>query len=231
VIGDGTATLLVGPLGPPDRSDGGTVVDHAGVRWLVSGRVASGPLRLSDANPSGKIQIRVAPDSELAARLGVGAGQAELFDDGTLLAGIAPGDWLALTPGDAAALAEQVAGLAGDDDRALIVDRSDGLALFRLTGEAAPLVLASCCDPVAAGGGLSDGAVLSAPIAGCRCHVVRDDVPSPAGDHRGGPSPSYLVVCDRSLAPVVHAALLAAGAGAGVEPEGFAAYRAQRADV
>jgi hypothetical protein len=240
------ATCFVGPLGGPGP-DEGVVVVHGEVRWLVSGRSAAGPLRLSDADPSGKLQIRVAPDSGFAARLGIVVGEAELFDDGTLLAGTAPGEWLALTPGPAAVLAEQLAGLVDPDDRPILADRSDGLALFRLTGPAAATVLTSCCAAVP-----EAGAVVTAPVAGCRCWVVRNDLPVAGGDDGGDrdergdsdedgddlrsepvgpPLRSYLIVCDRTLAPSVHAALVAAGTDAGIEVEGFAAYRSARADI
>jgi sarcosine oxidase gamma subunit len=226
---DDAATVLVGPLGPPAPDEARAVVDHAGSAWLVSARSATGSLRLSDVNPSGKLQIRAAPDAAMAQRLGVAVGEAELFDDGTLLAGVAPGEWLALTPGDAMALAAQVAALADPGDRPVIADRSDGLALFRLTGAEAEAVLAECCTAVQARP-VTPGTVLAAPVAGCRSHVVRDDLPC-ADPVAGPPVPSFLVVCDRSVAPAVRAALFAAGASAGLEAEGFAAYRAGRADV
>jgi len=225
---DTEATVLVGPLGPPGLGEERAFVEHGGGRWLVSARSASGPLRLSDVNPSGKLQIRAAPDAGIAQRLGVPAGEAELFDDGTLLAGVAPGEWLALTPGDAVALAAQVTALADPGERPIIADRSEGLALFRLTGTAAAAVLAGCCAAVEARP-IASGGVLTAPVAGCRSHVVRDDLTEV--DDAGPPLPSFLIVCDRSVAPAVHAALSAAGASAGIEAEGFAAYRAGRTDV
>jgi len=234
--------LLVGPLGPFGPEEDTHVLVRPEGRWLVSERSAHSPLRLSDANPSGKVAAWARPDSVFAEQLGVAAGSSEVFADGLLVASVAPGEWLALTPGDAASLTEMLGGLADPADPPVLVDRSSGLAAFRLSGAAATTLLAGCCDAVPHDG-LPDAAVCVAPVAGLRCTIVRDDLlagelvpgvtePLDGTDAAGaGPVSSYLLVCDRSAAPLLSARLLEAGTAHGIEPEGFAGYRAYHRDM
>ncbi|MCC6437548.1 MAG: hypothetical protein IT196_21140 [Acidimicrobiales bacterium] len=256
-----TAQLLVGPLGPFEPDEDTHVVVREDGRWLVSERSTKAALRLSDANPCGTVAAFAAPSGHFATELGVEPGRAELFSDGLLIAGIAPGEWLALTPGTGAALAATLGGLAGGEE-VVLVDRSGGLAVFRLTGASAGELLAELCDDVRSARSLADGAVLSSAVAGLRCTVVRDDLlPEEllAGfdlggfgvldldelDATGGPPgegpvdaeyeaplvASYLLVCDRSLARELHTRVLTAGGPDGIEAEGFARYRSYHRDV
>ncbi len=238
-----TAQLLIGPLGPFEPDEDTHILQRDDGRWLVSERATNAPLRLTDANPSGKVQAWASPDSGFGAQLGVAPGRAELFSDGLLVAATAPGEWLALTPRTGAALQHNLRALAGADD-IILVDRSAGLALFRLTGPQAPALLAESCADLG-GDELEDGHVLSSLVAGVRCTIVRDDLlpeelaagfdvdpDGPAAAQGDAPLvPSYLLVCDRSLARALHAQLLDTGARHGIETEGFARYRSYHRDV
>ncbi|MFN0027258.1 MAG: hypothetical protein ACKV2O_08770 [Acidimicrobiales bacterium] len=227
--------LRVGPLGAP-ADDHRRVLDGPDGAWLVSDRAVNAPLRLSDANPCAKVVMLAPPDGQFANVLGVGPGQSELFSDGLLVAGLTPGEWLALASGSGARLAEQLRQLAGPD--LLLVDRSSGLAAFRLSGESAATVLCGLDDHHLAGFDLHDGSVLTATLSTVRCIVVRDDLlPEQVG---AGPHPmaaeaalltSFLVLCDRSLARELHARLLEAGAFEGIEAEGHGGYRTYHHEV
>lgn len=255
-----TAQLLVGPLGPFEPDEDTHVVVRDDGRWLVSERSTKATLRLSDANPCGTVAAFAAPSGQFATELGVDPGRAELFSDGLLVAGIAPGEWLALTPGTGAALVGTLHGLAAGQD-VVLADRSGGLAVFRLTGASATDLLAELCDDVRGARVLADGAVICSAVAGLRCTVVRDDLlpeellagfdlggfgvldldeldaAAAAGDGSADVDEdaplvaSYLLVCDRSLARELHARVLAAGGADGIEAEGFARYRSYHRDV
>lgn len=233
-----SAPLRIGPLGPLGPGEDTHVLLRPEGRWLVSARTVSAAcsLRLSDANPCGKVQVLAGPDSAFAADLGVAVGRAELFAAGVLVASTAPGEWLALAPSDGASLRALLHDLGAADD-VIVVDRSAGLAALRLTGAAAVDVLCGVGD----GGtlaGLADGRVVRAPVAGVTCTVVRDDLwpeqLAPDGAAVAADAPlvtSFLLVCDRSQARALHAALSAAGEGHGIEAEGYAGYRAYQHDI
>lgn len=243
-----TVQLLVGPLGPFAPDEDTHVVARNDGRWLVSERTTRAVLRLSDANPCGAVGVWAPPDGAFASALGVETGRAELFSDGLLIAGLAAGEWLALTPGTGAALVPVLAAIAGGEDTVLI-DRSAGLATFRLTGVGAGDLLAELCEDVRAGHAPADGGVVTSAVAGLRCTIVRDDLlPEEllagfdsdevvAGtavvdlDEHAPLVASYLLVCDRSVARELHARILAAGAADGIEPEGYGRYRSYHQDV
>ena len=220
--------LLIGPLGPFDPGEDTHVLSRPDGRWLVSERATDAALRVSDANPSGKVQAWASPGSPFWSQLGVEVGRAELFSDGLLIAGVAPGEWLALTPGDGETLRTTLHGLGGDVG-VVLVDRSAGLAAFRLSGSRSADVLRTLRVPSVVLDSLDDGMVSSAPIMGTRSTIVRDDLlPEELGDVVELDVPlirSYLLVCDRSAAAALHADVLAAGASWGIEPEGFWSYR------
>lgn len=234
-----SAPLRIGPLGPLAPDEDTHVLVRSDGRWLVSARTTSpgSPLRLSDANPCGKVQVFGDPASTFASDLGVELGRAELFAGGVLIASPAPGEWLALAPSDGIALHALLHGLGASED-VVVVERSAGLAAFRLTGGRAPDVLAAAGSAAWLAPGLVDGGVRRGPLAGVRTTVIRDDLwpeQLAADEDEVGPDAalvtSYLLVCDRSLARVLHAALLGAGGPLGIETEGYAGYRAYHHDV
>lgn len=243
--------LLPGPTGPAGPlSDDVVVIDG----WLVSATPSppGAPLRLTDLCPEGKLLIRAEFAGPFADELGVDVGRAELFDDGLLVASVAPGEWVALSPNRAPPLAAGFAQLS-PEELVTTTDVTHGLGVMRLTGWAAPEVLAVVAGPAANPARLSDGDALAAPVAGARTMVVRDDLVAsdvgieargnehPAATSGGGPDgpgpdgpelvPSFLLVCDRSQCAGLFERLLEAGRPWGIVAEGYAAYRSYHPDA
>ena len=133
-------------------------------------------------------------DGLIREQLGVGFGAAITGDDGSLVCGVGPGEWLLLG---------ERSGLVPGATRTVAVDLTHGLALFRLSGPAAPDVLASVCSVDTSEAMLPDGAVCGASVARVACTLVRNDA---AGDY------SYLILLPRSSGRFLFDALRDAGA-------------------
>lgn len=247
------------PTGSPSpRSRGPFPVAGDGVwgGWLVGEEATDAELRLTDCSAEGKVVVLADPQGPMARHLGVGVGRAELFDDGLVVASVAPGEWLAFTPGPPAALVKQFAGLAASE-LVSVVDLTHGLAMARLSGTSAPSLLARLAGRAVGPGALADGQACAAPVAGARAVIVRDDLigaellaygaasepsghpPADAPDAAPGLGddgppelvPSYLIAVDRSQGGALWDALLAAGAGDGLGVEGYLAYRRYHLDA
>jgi heterotetrameric sarcosine oxidase gamma subunit len=183
---------------------------------------ADGRLTLADRSPLAKVLVRAGDIGPTAARLGVARGRAARDGEGTLVAGIGPGEWLLVAPpGTAADLISRwdgpPAGPSEDGELVSAVDVTSARALMRLTGDHAPDLLATVCavdfdDRVTPNGG-----ALRTSVAKVTAEVVRDDT-----HHR-----SYLLACDASFARFLHGALLDAGAPFGIEASGFPAEAAR----
>lgn len=230
---------LTGPVADgPVRYDVETVM--AG--WRTSAADAGeAELRLVDLAPLAKVSLHAAPAGPFATDLGVECGAVELFDDGLLVVGVAPGEWLALAPGASDTLVAQLEHLAGADDVA-VVDLTHGLAAFRLLGRDSFTVLGRLVEGPVTGAGDRDGSATATLVDGVRTLLVRDDLLAQEvpGGHREatGPVPdagdlvsSVVLVCDRSQAIVLRRAILAAGADVDVVEEGYGAYRRYHADA
>ena len=171
--------------------------------WEVSAVRADGAgLTLTDCTPLAKVAVA----SRSAELRGIRFGRAAREEDGTLVVGSGPGEWLLIgPPGRAAALAAQ----AGPD--ATWVDLTHGRALVRLTGPDATDVLARLCSADLHDDLVPDGAALRT-VAAVATDIIRDD----AGGVR-----SYLLHCERSVGQYLFDALLQAGAGYGLAVDGF----------
>lgn len=183
--------------------------------WVVSARRATGALRLVDCTPLAKVLVRARPGGAVATLLGVGHGRAARDANGTLVVGSGPTEWLLLTrPGDGDAAAARVQAAAdGDADLVTIVPLvSHGRALMRLTGAAAPGLLAKVCAIDFGDRATPDGSAFRSSVARLATDVVRDDLD---GER------SYLLHCERSSGRYLWDSLLDAGAEFGVEPDGF----------
>jgi heterotetrameric sarcosine oxidase gamma subunit len=187
--------------------------------WEVSGRRASatgaGALTLTDCTPLTKVQLRAPAGGDVAASLGVPFGRAARDQDGTLVVGSGPGEWLLLAaPGQADALEPMLgeAAARAPGESVTWVDLTHGRALIRLHGSAAARVLAKVCGIDWSDGITPDGAAFRTSVAALATDVIRDDV---------GGTPSYLLHCERSSGQYLFDALLAAGAEFGVEIDGF----------
>jgi heterotetrameric sarcosine oxidase gamma subunit len=177
-----------------------TVVDG----WEVSAIRADGAdLTLTDVTPLAKVAV-VSRQADLR---GVRFGRATRTEDGTLVVGSSPEEWLLIgPPGTAAALAATV----GPD--ATCVDLTHGRALVRLTGHRGPDVLAKLSSIDLDDELVPDGAALRTAVAAVATDLIRDDL---------GGVRSYLLHCERSAGQYLFTTLLRAGAEYGLAVDGF----------
>ncbi len=152
--------------------------------------------RLSDCSGTSTLLVYedFGSDGLIAEHLGVGFGAATTAGAGALACGVRPGEWLLL--GERSS--EIVPG-----GRAVTVDLTHGTAMFRLSGPAAPDVLAAACSIDSAEEMMPDGAVCGASVARVACMLIRNDV---AGER------SYLILSPRSSGRYLFDAVRDAGA-------------------
>jgi sarcosine oxidase subunit alpha len=179
-----------------------TVVDG----WEVSAIHADdADLTLTDCTPLTKVAV-ASRQTELQ---GVRFGRTARDEDGTLVVGSGPGEWLLIgPPGQAAALTAKPE-KAPDTT---CVDLTHGRALLRLTGEKGPSVLAKLSAIDLDDDLVPDGAALRTAVATIATDIIRDD-------HDG--TPSYLLHCERSVGQYLFDSLLQAGAEYGLAVDGF----------
>jgi heterotetrameric sarcosine oxidase gamma subunit len=195
----------IAPAAPVVVSDG----------WEVSGRRATAALTLSDCAPLAKVQARAPIGGRAAAGLGVRFGRAARNDDGVLVAGSGPGEWLLIgPPGADKAIVARLEGMAASapDETVTVVDLTHGRALIRLNGSSGAAVLAKLCGIDLSDDLTPDGAALRSSVAALATDIIRDD--------RAGVR-SYLLHCERSSGQYLFNALLDAGAEFGIEIDGF----------
>jgi heterotetrameric sarcosine oxidase gamma subunit len=194
------APVARSPIAPAEPV---TVVDG----WEVSAIRADGAeLTLTDCTPLAKVSVASRhPDLQ-----GVRFGRAARAEDGTLVVGSGPGEWLLIgPPGQAAALAAKAA-MAGPDTTC--VDLTHGRALLRLTGEKGPSVLTKLSTIDLDDELVPGGAALRTAVATVATDIIRDDQDGPR---------SYLLHCERSVGQYLFDALLRAGAEYGLAVDGF----------
>lgn len=133
------------------------------------------------------------PTGAVERQLGVAFGASATAAGGALVCGVRPGEWLLLG---------ERSGSDPPTPGAVTVDLTHGLAMFRLTGPAAPEVLAAVCSIDTSGEMMPDGAVCGASVARVACTLVRNDV---AGER------SYLILSQRSSGRYLFEALGDAG--------------------
>lgn len=182
--------------------------------WLVGTGRSHAPLRVCDRTPCTKVVVRAAAGGAVAQRLDVPLGRARRDGAQRLAAAFGPGEWLVLgAPGRRDAMVADLRdATAGADDLASVIDVTHGRVLVRLTGRAAPELLARICaidlhDRVA-----PDGAALRTLVAAVVTDIVRDDI---AGER------SYLLGCEWSSGQYLFDAVVAAGRGFGIGVDGF----------
>jgi len=210
--------------------------------WEVSGCRSDAPLTITDCTPLAKVQLKAPWNGGAAKALGVpfgraGRDSAGFFPGGThppgpllgkddppepprnqgwLVVGSGPGEWLVLAPpGTAAQVAGWLTTLDADaapEEFASVTDLTHGRALMRITGPDAADLLARLCGADLHDEMAPDGAALRAPVAGVATDIVRDD--------RAG-VPSYLLHCERSSGQYLFGALAGAGEPLGIGVDGF----------
>jgi heterotetrameric sarcosine oxidase gamma subunit len=183
--------------------------------WEVSGCRSDAALTITDCTPLAKVHLRAPWNGAMAKALGVPFGRAAR-DQGWLVVGSGPGEWLVLAPpGAAAPVAGWLATMAADsapEEFVSVVDLTHGRALMRITGRDAAELLARLCGADLHDDMAPDGAALRAPVAGVATDIVRDD--------RAG-VPSYLLHCERSSGQYLFGALVSAGESLGIGVDGF----------
>jgi heterotetrameric sarcosine oxidase gamma subunit len=185
-----------------------TVVDG----WEVSAiRADKSELTLTDCTPLAKVAVA----SRQAELNTVRFGRTARDEDGTLVVGSGPGEWLLIgPPGQAAALAAKAKAetKANAGPGTTCVDLTHGRALLRLTGEKGPSVLAKLSAIDLDDDLVPDGAALRTAVATVATDIIRDD-------HSG--IRSYLLHCERSVGQYLFDSLLQAGAEYGLAVDGF----------
>jgi heterotetrameric sarcosine oxidase gamma subunit len=191
---------------PPVRVEAG---------WEVSGCRSDAPLTITDCTPLAKVQLRAPWNGAMAKALGVPFGRADR-EEGWLVVGSGPGEWLVLAPpGAAAAVADWLATVAADaagEEFVSMTDLTHGRALVRISGPDAAGLLARLCGADLHDDMAPDGAALRSSVAGVATDIIRDD--------RAGP-PSYLLHCERSSGQYLFGALVSAGESLGIGVDGF----------
>jgi len=183
--------------------------------WEVSGSCSDAPLTITDCTPLAKVHLRAPWNGAMAKALGVPFGRADR-EQGWLVVGSGPGEWLVLAPpGAAAAVTDWLATVAADaagDEFVSVTDLTHGRALVRVTGPETADLLARLCGADLHDDMAPDGAALRSAVAGVATDIVRDD--------RGG-VPSYLLHCERSSGQYLFGALVSAGESLGIGVDGF----------
>ncbi len=189
-------------------------VEHG---WEISARRSGAELRIMDCTPLTKVLVRASTSGEVARTLGVPFGRAARDEQGTLVVGSSPGEWLLLAPpGAGAAIARRVEEVP-DEELVSVFDATHGRALMRITGARAADLLAKVCGIDLSEEVTPDGAAFRSSVAKLVTDVVRND--------RDGER-SYLLHCERSSGQYLFDALIDAGEEFRIEIEGFAVPRA-----
>ncbi|CAA9362424.1 MAG: hypothetical protein AVDCRST_MAG72-2384 [uncultured Nocardioidaceae bacterium] len=185
--------------------------------WAVSRRRSGAALTLSDHSLLAKAAVKAPWQGALADVLAVpfaGTLRRTAASTELLLTQPGPGEWLVLAPpGEQTALVTWLERCAADvDELVSVLDVTHGLCLVRLTGAAAPDLLAKECALDLSERRCPDRTALRTAVSRVAADIIRDD--------RDG-NRSYLLACERSSGQYLFDSLLDAGAEYGVEVTGF----------
>jgi heterotetrameric sarcosine oxidase gamma subunit len=183
--------------------------------WEVEGAASAAPLTLADLSALAKTLVRAPAEGAMAGALGVPFARAARDASGALVTGSGPGEWTIIgTVGEGAAqrarLEAVAAGLAGGE-LITVLDLTHGRALLRLTGPAAPALLAKVCAIDLSDHRTPNGTALRTSVARLTTDLVRDDQEAVT---------AALLHCERSYGQYLFGALLDAGAEFGAEVDG-----------
>ncbi len=180
--------------------------------WEVSGVETRGDVRIVDCTPLTKILVRADADGAVARFLSVPNGRRARTDQGDLVVGTAPGEWLILAPmGSLTRVREWVEGGAGDAFMS-VVDRTHARALLRVIGQASDRILSKLCAIDFHERVTPNGTAFRSSVAKVVTDVVRDDLDS---------ARSYLLHCEWSSGQYLFDAVVDAGREFGIEVDGF----------
>lgn len=198
---------------PVARSPIVVATPHAVVAgWLVSQRASTASLRIVDCTAVAKVLVRAAPSAEAVSAFGVPFGRTQRRENGWLVTGSAPGEWILFGPPNAAADIVRQAQQALPGAFVSVVDVTHDRALVRLAGPDAASLLAKVCAIDFSDATTANGSALRSVVAGVVTDIVRDD----QSDVR-----SYLLHCDRSSGQFLYDALLDAGREFAIDVDGF----------
>lgn len=164
-------------------------------------------LTLRDQSDMTKTVVRAAAGTSAEASLNSVAFGHSTSNDGLIVAGTRPDEWMVL--GAANAVEARLGGLPMEG-HVSVIDWTHGRAAFRLSGGSASSALEKICGMDWSDTMTPDGAVVSASVAGAGCDIVRNDASG---------SPSYLILCDRSFGQYLFDAILDACDEFGVSAE------------
>ncbi len=185
-----------------------TVVDG----WEVSARRSGADLRITDCAPLSKVLVRADEDGAVSRAIGVRFGRAVRDEDGVLVIGSGPGEWMLVgPPGTAEEISARVEEIEGGG-LVSTVDLTHGRAVIRLTGERSADLLSKVCAIDLSDDAAPDGGAFRSSVAKLASGVARDD--------RGGEL-SYLLHCERSYGQYLFDSLLDAGEEFGIDIDGF----------
>jgi len=195
---------------PPEQPRSAITPDSVVAAVPATGGAPDAPVCIYDQSGLAKFGMRAAPDGSVARALGTGFARTTRVQDGSLVVGSGPGEWLVLV--DPARSAEVRARLESEADAdeglASVVDLTHGRALIRLAGTRSADLLAKVCGIDFSDDITPDGSALRTSVATLVTDIVRDD--------QGG-VPGYLLHCERSSGTYLFHALLDAGTEFGIE--------------
>jgi sarcosine oxidase subunit alpha len=181
--------------------------------WEVDASTSTAGLTLADHTLLAKVGIRGRHDGALAEALGTRFGRSARDNDGNVVIGSGPGEWLVLGgPGTQDKLLTRTRQLVEEaGEFASVIDLTHGRAMLRLTGEHAADALAKVCGIDLSDEAIPDGAAFRTSVAKLVTDVARLD-------HAN--VPGYLLHCERSSGQYLFNAVLDAGTEFGIEIDG-----------
>lgn len=180
--------------------------------WEVSARRSTSDLRITDATPLTKTLVRAPAVGNVAEFLDLLPGHAARNGSGVMVSTAAPGEWWLIGPPHANPIGGIKFESAGRDELVSILDLTHERAAVRLTGAAAPRLLAKVCAIDLSDEITPNGAALRSSVARVVTDIVRDD----SNGER-----SYLLHYERSYGQYLFDALVDAGGEFRVDVDGF----------
>nr|MBA3409369.1 sarcosine oxidase [Geodermatophilaceae bacterium] len=197
-------------IAAPDLPRSAITPDLPGVSQLATGGPSEAAVCIYDLSGLSKFGVRAAADGPVGRALGTGLAATTRADDGSLVVGSGPGEWLVLADPalslDLRARLESAAESA--DGFASFVDLTHGRALIRLAGTRSADLLAKVCGIDFSDDITADGSALRTSVAKLVTDIVRDDQDG---------VPSYLLHCERSSGSYLFHALVDAGTEFGIQ--------------
>lgn len=177
---------------------------------------------VADESLGAKLNVQADPTGAVNDALGVSFGRATRTEEGYLVMGASPGEWLIFaTPGtddaalksarDLGSVADQLATLSAPGASVSTVDVSHGRAVLRLGGEGARQLMSHLCAVDLADSQVPDHTALRTSVAGVTTDIVRDDVSGARGSQL-----SFILHCERSVGQYLYDTLVRTAESLGI---------------